>query len=360
MEKSTKTKIPKQKRSIKAGMSPGTPVFIGEKRLDKVRIDVLDYSEKVAEQRLDVSVDNLLPPSSPTGVTWISVKGVHDAAPITTLGKAFGIHPLTIEDILNTSQRPKIEEYGDYAFIALKTMHANEGERALELEHISLIFGKNFVISFQEGEGDIFGKIRERILTAKSRVRSMGADYLAYALMDAVVDQYFLVVEWIGDRIEEIDNRLLVEPRPTDVVQIHRIKRDTLQLRRAVWPLREEVGALSKSASELVGADTKMFLRDLYDHTIQVMEMIETSRDILGGMHDTYLTSISNKMNETMKFLTIISTFFIPLTFIVGVYGMNFDHMPELHWRWGYLLIWGIMVTVVVVMIWFFKNKKWL
>ncbi len=360
MEKATKTKIQRHKRSIKAGMSPGTPVFIGEKRLDKVRIDVLDYSEKMAEQRLDVLVDNLHLPSSPAGVTWISVKGVHDAAPITTLGKAFGIHLLTIEDILNTSQRPKIEEYADYVFIALKTMHVSEGDKALELEHISLIFGEKFVISFQEGEGDIFGKIRERILTAKSRVRSMGADYLAYALMDAVVDQYFMVVEWIGDRIEAIDNRLLIEPRPTDVVQIHRIKRDTLHLRRAVWPLREEVGALSKSGSALVGADTKMFLRDLYDHTIQVMEMIETSRDILGGMHDTYLTTMSNKMNETMKILTIISTFFIPLTFIVGVYGMNFDNMPELHWRWGYLLIWLIMVTVVFVMIWFFKNKKWL
>jgi len=360
MEKATKAKIQKQKRSIKAGMSPGTPVFIGEKRLDKVRIDVIDYSEKMAEQRPDVSVDNLLPPASQAGVTWISVKGVHDAAPITTLGKAFGIHLLTIEDILNTSQRPKIEEYAEYVFIALKAMHINERDKTLELEHISLIFGENYVISFQEGEGDMFGKIRERILTAKSRVRSMGADYLAYALMDSVVDQYFLVVEWIGDRIEEIDSRLLVEPKPTDVVQIHRIKRDTLHLRRAVWPLREEVGALSKSVSALVGADTKMFLRDLYDHTIQVMDMIETSRDILGGMHDTYLTSMSNKMNETMKVLTIISTFFIPLTFIVGVYGMNFDNMPELHWHLGYFMIWGIMVAIVFVMIWFFKNKKWL
>ncbi len=360
MEKATKTKNQKHKRSIKAGMSPGTPVFIGEKRLDKVRIDVLDYSEKMVEQRLDVVVDGLLPPLSPEGVTWISVKGVHDAAPIITLGKAFGIHLLTIEDILNTSQRPKIEEYADYIFIALKTMHRDEREKTLELEHVSLIFGENFVISFQEGDGDMFGKIRERILTAKSRVRSMRADYLAYALMDAVVDQYFLVVEWIGDRIEEIDNRLLVEPRSTDVVQLHRIKRDTLHLRRAVWPLREEVGALSKSVSALVGADTKMFLRDLYDHTIQVMDMIETSRDILGGMHDTYLTTISNKMNETMKILAIISTFFIPLTFIVGVYGMNFDYMPELHWHWGYLMIWGIMVSIVLGMIWFFKNKKWL
>ncbi len=360
MEKTTKRKTSSQKRSIKAGMSPGTPVFIGEKRLDKVRIDVLDYSETAVDQRLDVPADRLLPPLPGKGITWISVKGVHDAAPITALGKIFGIHLLTLEDIVNTAQRPKIEEYADYVFIALKTMHRNEGEKALEIEHISLIFGDNFVISFQEGEGDMFGKIRERILAAKGRIRSMHADYLAYALMDAVVDQYFLVVERIGDRIEEIDERLLVDPRPTDVAEIHRIKRDILRLRRAVWPLREEVGALGKSVSLLVGAETKVFLRDLYDHTIQVMDIVETSRDILGGMHDTYLTTVSNKMNETMRFLTVISTFFIPLTFLVGVYGMNFDYMPELRWHWGYLTIWGIMVAVVFIMVWFFKRKKWL
>lgn len=360
MEKTTKRKTPNHKRSIKAGMSPGTPVFIGEKRLDKVRIDVLDYSEKAVEQRQDVATDSLLPLPSPEGVTWISVKGVHDAAPITALGKTFGIHLLTLEDIVNTAQRPKIEEYADYVFIALKTMSYNDAEKALEIEHISLIFGENFVISFQEGEGDVFGKIRERILVAKSRVRSMHADYLAYALMDAVVDQYFLVVERIGERIEEIDERLLVAPRSTDIAEIHRIKRDILHLRRAVWPLREEVGALSKTVSALVGAETKVFLRDLYDHTIQVMDIVETSRDVLGGMHDTYLTTISNKMNETMKILTMISTFFIPLTFIVGVYGMNFDNMPELRWHWGYLMIWGVMATVVWAMIWFFRSKKWL
>jgi magnesium transporter len=360
MEKTKKRRSPNQKRSIKAGMSPGTPVFIGEKRLDKVRIDVLEYSETAVEQRLDVSAETLMPPPSPEGITWISVKGVHDAAPITALGKAFGIHLLTLEDIVNTAQRPKIEEYADYVFIALKTMRYNDAEKLLEIEHISLIFGKNFVISFQEGDIDMFAKIRERILTAKGRVRSMHADYLAYALMDAVVDQYFLVVERIGERIEEIDERLLVEPRPTDVAEIHRIKRDILHLRRAVWPLREEVGALSKSVSALVGAETKVFLRDLYDHTIQVMEIVETSRDVLGGMHDTYLTAVSNRMNETMKILTIISTFFIPLTFIVGVYGMNFENMPELRWHWGYLMIWGVMVTVVLAMVWFFRSKKWL
>ena len=341
-------------------MSPGTPVFIGEKRLDKVHIDVLDYSETAVDQHLDVPVDRLLAPLPGKGVTWISVKGVHDAAPITALGKIFGIHLLTLEDIVNTAQRPKIEEYADYVFIVLKTMLYNEREKTLVIEHISLIFGENFVISFQEGEGDLFSKIRERIFAAKSRIRSMHADYLAYALMDAVVDQYFLVVEKIGDRIEEIDERLLVDPRPTDVAEIHRIKRDLLHLRRAVWPLREEVGALGKSVSVLVGAETKVFLRDLYDHTIQVMDIVETSRDILGGMHDTYLTAVSNKMNETIKFLTVISTFFIPLTFLVGVYGMNFDYMPELRWHWGYLMIWGVMAAIVFVMVWFFKRKKWL
>lgn len=360
MEKTTKRKTSNQKRSIKAGMSPGTPVFIGEKRLDKVRIDVLDYSETAVDHRLDVAAGRLLAPLPGQGNTWISVKGLHDAAPITALGKIFGIHLLTLEDIVNTAQRPKIEEYGGYVFIALKTMHYHESDNTLEIEHVSLIFGENFVISFQEGEGDIFGKIGERILAAKGRIRSMRADYLAYALMDAVVDHYFLVVEKIGDRIEDIDERLLVDPRSTDVAEIHRIKRDILRLRRAVWPLREEVGALGRSVSVLVGAETKVFLRDLYDHTIQVMDILETARDILGGMHDTYLTAVSNRMNETIKFLTIISTFFIPLTFLVGVYGMNFDYMPELRWHWGYLMVWGVMAAVVFIMVWFFKRKKWL
>lgn len=360
MEKTTKRKTSSQKRSIKAGMSPGTPVFIGEKRLDKVRIDVLDYSDTAVAHRLDVPADRVLLPLPGKGVSWISVKGVHDAGPITALGKIFGIHLLTLEDIVNTAQRPKIEEYAGYVFIALKTIHYNEGEKTLEMEHISLVFGDNFVISFQEGEGDMFGKIWERVLAAKGRLRSMHADYLAYALMDAVVDQYFQVVERIGDRIEEIDERLLVDPKPTDAAEIHRIKRDILHLRRTIWPLREEVGDLGKSVSVLVGAETKVFLRDLYDHTIQVMDILETFRDILGGMHDTYLTAVSNKMNETIKFLTVISTFFIPLTFLVGVYGMNFDYMPELRWHWGYLMIWSVMAAVVFIMVWFFKRKKWL
>jgi len=228
------------------------------------------------------------------------------------------------------------------------------------LEHVSLILGENYVISFLEDEGDVFDGLRERIRTAKGRIRSMKSDYLAYALMDAVVDNYFQAMESIGDHLEEIDDKIMVDPKPDDIQEINRLKRDILSLRKAVWPLREEIGVLEKSESLLVSPDTKIFFRDLYDHTIQIIDMVETYRDILGGMHDVYLSSISNRMNEIMKVLTIIATIFIPLSFIVGVYGMNFEYMPELKWRWGYYMVWGLMVMAGIGMLGYFKRKKWL
>jgi magnesium transporter len=239
-------------------------------------------------------------------------------------------------------------------------MAFGEASRLVKVEHVSLILGDGYVISFLEDEGDPFDEVRQRLRSANGRIRAMKADYLAYALMDAVVDHYFLAIEGIGDRIEEIDDRLLTDPRPEDIQEVHRLKRNILDLRKAVWPLREEIGALEKRESPLFCAETKVFLRDLYDHTIQAIDMLETLRDILGGLQDTYLSSMSNRMNEVMKMLTIIATIFIPLTFIAGVYGMNFEHMPELKWRRGYYLIWGIMIAIGIGMVTYFKKKKWL
>jgi magnesium transporter len=245
-------------------------------------------------------------------------------------------------------------------FMVLKMMSFSDAANTLLIEHVSLILGKNYVISLIEDEGDLFDTVRNRIRAATGRIRLMKADYLAYSLMDAVVDHYFLTVERIGDRIEDIDEQILIEPRPEDIKEIHQLKRDILHLRKAVWPFREEVGAIAKSDSALLHAETKVFWRDLYDHTIQIIDMAETCRDILGGMHDTYLSSISNRMNEVMKMLTIISTIFIPLTFIVGVYGMNFDYMPELKWHFGYGMIWAIMLVISLGLFIYFKRKKWL
>ncbi|MDY6840892.1 MAG: magnesium/cobalt transporter CorA, partial [Pseudomonadota bacterium] len=277
-----------------------------------------------------------------------------------SLGKCLNLHPLTLEDIVNTDHRPKIEEFPEYIYMVLKMISYNEAANRVEIEHVSLVLGETYVVSFQEKDGDVFDTVRERLRTTKGRIRSMKADYLAYALMDAVVDNYFLAVERIGDRIEDLDDQILANPKPDDMQQLHRLKRDILSLRKAVWPLREEIGALDKSESPLIRPETKVFLRDLYDHAIQIIDMVETFRDILGTVHDTFLSSMNNRMNEVMKILTIIATTFIPLTFIVGVYGMNFEYMPELKWKWGYFLVLGVMLVIGLGMIGYFQKKKWL
>lgn len=356
---SKKERIRHRGTGSKAGLPPGAMVFVGRRKIGAVRVDAIDYAEGVFDERRDVSVEGCRDTARGAGVTWINVNGIHDVGLIEALGKCLNLHPLTMEDIVNTSQRPKAEVFPNYIYIVLKMISFNEARSQVEMEHVSLILGDNFVVSFQEDEGDLFDTVRERIRSAKGRIRSMGADYLAYALLDAVVDHYFLTVERIGDHIEDFDDRILADPKPEDLQEIHRFKRDILGLRKAVWPLREELSALEKSQSTLIREETKVFLRDLYDHTIQVIDMVETFRDILGGMHDTYLSGLSNRMNEVMKVLTVIATIFIPLTFITGVYGMNFEHMPELKWRWGYHLIWGVMLAVGVGMVSYFKKKKW-
>lgn len=345
---------------MKTGMSPGTMVFIGERKQEHARIEVISFSDATLNELHDVSADQCRNFSKTPGVTWINVNGIHDIALIAALGTCFDLHPLTLEDIVNTSQRLKIEEFPNYIFIVLKMMTFNETTSRIDIEHVSLILGEHFVISFQEGAGDVFDPVRERLRSAKGRIRSMKSDYLAYSLMDAVVDHYFLAVERIGERIEEIDDRVLTESKPEDINEIHRLKRDILMVRKAVWPLREEIGAVAKSDVAMIRQETKVYWRDLYDHTFQILDMADTYRDLLGGMHDTYLSGMSHRMNEIMKVLTIIATIFIPLTFIAGVYGMNFERMPELTWRWGYYLILGVMLGVGAGLLYFFRRKKWI
>lgn len=340
-------------------MSPGTMIFIGEQQVDKARIDIIQYDTAMLKEMSDVTPEQCRDSSTAPGVTWINVNGIHNIGLIESLGKYFDLHPLTLEDIVNTIQRPKVEEFPNYVYAVLKMMAFDESTNRFDIEHVSLILGENYVISFQEHEGDVFDYVRERIRNAKGRIRSLKADFLAYALMDAAVDHYFLAVERIGDRIEDMDDHILTHPKPEDIQEVHKMKREILSFRKAVWPLREEVGALEKSETSLIRPETKVFLRDLYDHIIQIIDMLETFRDILGGIHDTYLSSVSNRMNEIMKVLTIISTIFIPMTFIAGVYGMNFEHMPELKWPFGYYLIWGIMLAIAVSLIFFFKRRKW-
>lgn len=349
-----------KKRSVKSGLPPGTLVHIGEKSDEEVSVTVMDYDEgSFLEKILKSSDECLLFKNKPT-VTWINVDGIHQVDLIRKFGECYGFHPLVLEDILNTDQRPKLEDYGEYMYIVLKMLHHEKGQEILP-EQISLIVGKNFVFSFQEGiKGDVFDPIRVRIRTGKGRIRDMGADYLAYSLIDAIVDNYFVVLEDIGERIEDLEEEVATNPGPPTLSGIHHLKREMIFLRKAVWPLREVAGTLERGESVLITAPTRVYLRDVYDHTIQVMDVIETYRDMLSGLFDIYLSSISNRINEVMRFLTVIGTIFMPLTFIVGVYGMNFPNIPELKWKWGYPAVVLIMAGIASGMAVYFKRRKWL
>lgn len=349
-----------KKMSRKAGLPPGTLIHTGEKKAEAVKVTVIDYDEAGFREAEVSDIKECFVFRDKATVSWINVEGLHNVGIVEKLGDYYGFHPLALEDILNIDQRPKADDYGEYIYIVLKMFHPGWTDGIVG-EQISLILGSNFVISFQEGiKGDVFDAVRQRIRAGKGRIRSMGADYLAYSLMDAIVDNCFIVLEALGEQIEELEEELASRPTSETVRALHRFKREMIFLRKSVWPLREVVNSLEKNDSPLIKEHTRTYLRDLYDHTIHVIDTVETLRDILSGMHDLYLSSISNKMNEIMKFLTIIGTIFIPLTFIAGIYGMNFDFMPELRWRWGYLLVLSVMLSVGVLMLFYFKKKKWL
>lgn len=339
---------------------PGTTVFVGRQRREQASIDIITFSAETIQEWHQADLDTCNACHAGPTISWINVNGIHDTALIEQLGDAFDLHPLTREDIANTSQRPKWEEFDGYAFLAMKMLDDAGADRGVTVEHVSLILGPTWVLSFLEDEGDVFESVRQRLRTASGRVRTMPADYLAFCLMDAVVDHYFLAVERIGEGVELIDEQVISHPDPGDIKKIHRLKQQMLTLRRAVWPLREVVGAIVRSESDLLGKRTNVFWRDLYDHTVQVIDMVETSRDSLASLHDTYLSSLSNRMNEVMKVLTVISTIFIPLTFLAGVYGMNFEHMPELKWKEGYFVVWAVMVSTGVLLLMYFRKRRWI
>lgn len=353
--------MPRQvhRRSQKRGLPPGSLVHIGEKKREHIRITVIDYNEETCAEKEVRTVEECFPFKERSTVTWINVDGVHDSEIIGQMGGHFGVHPLILEDIMNTAQRPKLEDMGDYLFLVIR-MISPGGKKGILSEQVSLIVGPNFVLSFQEGEGDVFEPVRERIRNGKGRLRRMGSDYLAYALIDAVVDNYFLVLERLGERVEALEEEIVTDPGRKTIQTLHTLKREMVDLRKSIWPLREVISGLQRSGSPLIQESTGLFLRDVYDHTIQVIDTIETYRDMTSGMLDIYLSSVSNRMNEIMKVLTIIATIFIPLTFFAGIYGMNFEYMPELGWRWGYFAVLALMVVIGVFMIFYFRRKKWL
>ncbi len=348
-----------KKVSKKPGLAPGTLVHVGERKVEKVRIRTIEFAQDTLEEREFDTVEECLPSTEKRTITWINIDGLHDVGVMEEIGRHFGLHPLVMEDILHTDQRPKMEDFEDYIFIVAKMLSFDQEKNQLKAEQFSLILGRNYVVTFQERVGDVFEPIRERLRKEKSRIRRMPPDYLAYALIDAIVDHYFIVLEKIGETVESLEEELVTNPTPETLQTIHHLKRELIFLRKSVWPLRELISKMERGEAGLIQEKTTVFLRDVYDHTIQVIDTVETLRDMVTGMLDVYLSSVSNRMNEVMKVLTIIATIFIPITFIAGVYGMNFEFMPELKWPWGYPLVWGVMVTIGMVMLIYFKKKKW-
>ncbi len=348
-----------KKTSKTKGLPPGSLVYIGDKKQEKPDISILDYNSKDFKEIKYKKVEDCFSFKNKRSVTWVNIDGINDTDIISKIGKNFDIHSLVLEDILNTDQRPKLEDYDNYIFIVLKMLHLDENNN-ITIEQISFILTRNMVISFQEMKGDVFDSIRERIRNNKGRIRKMGADYLLYSLIDSIVDNYFLILEKISEKIETIEEELIENPIPETLQEIYRLKREMIFLRKSIWPLREVISGLMREESRLIRKTTNIFLRDLYDHTIQVIDTVESFRDMISGMLDIYMSSVSNKMNEVMKVLTIFAAIFIPLTFIAGVYGMNFTVMPELTWVWGYPMALFIMISVACIMLVYFKRKKWL
>jgi magnesium transporter len=346
--------------SFKAGMPPGTLVHIGKENNQQVSFSLVRYNSETAEEIHVSSVKQCVDALKTGFITWVNVNGIHNTAVIEEIGKAFDLHPIVLEDIANTEQRPKFEDFDDYVFFTLKNLDFNKNERMINYDQMSFIFTDHLVISFQEKEQGLFDSIKERLLNGKSKTRSRGADFLVYLLIDAVVDTYFSVIEEQEVEIEHLEEEILKEVKNNSLKEIQNIKRDLIILLRSVYPLREGIAKLEKRESKFISDDTQMFYRDIYDHTIHIIESIETQRDILSGLMDIYLSSISNRMNSVMKVLTVIATIFIPITFLAGVYGMNFKVLPELGWDYGYLYFWLICAAAVIGMLVYFRRKKWL
>jgi len=362
---------PRPRRSLgtpaaQVGQSPGTVVYLGPERDAAVTVQLIRYRDERFEELRDLSLDDALARlGEGEGVRWLNVNGVHQAELVERIGQALDLHPLTMEDIVSLGQRPKVEDYDRYLYVSLRMLSYGDaqdpgGRPHLQNEQLSLVLTGGVVVTFQERPGDVFEPLRERLRQGKGRLRRMGPDYLAYALMDIVIDRYFTVLEDYGDAIEALEAEILEDPSNDVLQRVNHLKRETLLVRKAVWPLREVISGLERDEGELMSREVIAYLRDAHDHAIQVIDTVETLRDMLTNLHDMYLSALSYRMNDVMKVLTIIATIFIPLSFLVGVYGMNFQHMPELKWPWAYPALWGVMLAVALGMLAAFRRRGWL
>lgn len=356
--------MPKTLRRMarKAGMPPGSLVYHEESGQAPACITVIRYNDTDFTEHNFDEFAQCLPLEKKEGVTWINVNGASHIKTLEKLGESFSIHPLVLEDILDVEQRPKIEDYESYLFIVLKALRHLSNDQEIEIysDQVSLILGIDYVISFHEDGGDLFAPIRERLRQGKGRIRKLGADYLAYTLIDLVVDNYFVTLETFSDKVESLEDEVVVKPSPQTLREVHHFKNDMIMLRKSLWPLREVIARLERRESPLISENLTMYLKDVYDHTIIAIETVETYRDILSGMLDIYLSSVNNRLTEIMRMLTIIATIFMPLNFITSFYGMNFKNMPELEFHYGYYVVIGVIVTVAVSMLTVFKRKHWI
>lgn len=348
-----------RRRVKKPGTAPGTLVHTGPRRIEQVRLSVMEYDEQDFRERELTDLDAEWPVGTPPGLDWLNMDGLHEVELIRNVGERLGIHGLVLEDIVSLGQRAKAEEHQGYLFIVMPMLALAGPEEMVQEEQVSMVLGPQWLLTFQERAGDAFDPVRERIRTSGTRMRTSGADYLAYALVDAVVDRYFSILEQIGQATEQVELEVMADPDPATMHRLHALKREIMILRRAVWPVRDMVNALLRTDSPLVAQTTKVYLKDVYDHVVQVIDTVESLRDVVNGLVDLYLSQVSYRTNEVMKVLTIMASIFIPLTFLAGVYGMNFAHMPELAMPWAYPAVLGVMAAVALTMMVYFKRKRW-
>lgn len=348
-----------KKRSLKAGMEPGTLVHIGEVYGDTTKISVIEYTKDSFAENDDATLNEALHYISTPEMTWINIQGIHDIEMIDTIGKSFGMHALVMEDILNTTQRAKLDDYKEYLYIVLKLLSFDNGHQSVHSEQISILVNSNCVITFQESNNDNFKSIRERIRKANTKIREMGSDYLCYTIIDWIIDQYFVILEKVDDKLETLEEDLLDNPHTQILLSIERTKREVILLRKSVWPIRDLISQFNRIDTHLIHESSRIFMRDVYDHTIQLIDTIESFRDIVSGLLDLYLSNLTQRTNEIMKVLTVVSSIFVPLTFLASLYGMNFDNIPELHAQYGYYVLLSVMAFIATCMVYSFRRKKW-
>lgn len=347
-----------RRRRHKVGMPPGAVVHVGESRTESIKFSIINYDGDLLEEHITEDPNEVKAYRGTPHTTWINISGVHEPKAIQDLGTHFGLHPLTQEDIANTAQRPKLELFEDTLYIVAKMLYVQEEQ--LRAEQVSLVLGDNYLLSFQEDPGDVFDPVRERLRTGRGRIRTAGPDYLAYTLLDIIVDHYFVVLETLAARTEELEDEIVDAPSEQTQARINDLRRDLIFTRRMTWPVRDLLSQLSRTDSDLWQETTQPFVRDAYDHAVQVIDLVESLRDVVGGLTDLYMTNLSHRTNEIMKVLTIIGTIFIPLTFLAGVYGMNFEYMPELEIWWAYPTVIAVMVMVATVLLLYFRRHDWI